>query len=148
MAKKFKIEGMKELERTFQRLGKVPQTVATKAARSGATILLKATRLKAPMDEGNLRKGLVIKRERRIVAGKTVYQVTFDRAMNDVFVGVSKDGKRSYYPASQEYGYLTANGGYMPGDRFMRNAATDNAGSIERKMVEVAGKAIDKAMKG
>lgn len=145
---KYKIDGMKDLERIFQKLKRVPQTVATKAARSGATILLRATRANAPFDTGALRKGIILKRERRTVQGKAVYQVTFDPAMNAIFQKKVIDGKNAYYPASMEYGFLTVNGGYVPGYRFMRDAAIDNASNVERKMVEVAGKAIDKAMRG
>src|SRR5690554_2689701 len=107
MAKRDEIIGMDEVERAFKRLGKVPQTVATKAARSGATISLKAARANAPNDTGTLRRGIILKKERRTVAGKAVFGVMMDPAMNDVFVGISKEGKRSYYPASQEYGFLT-----------------------------------------
>jgi len=148
MARRSGIEGMAELERTFKRLGKVPQTVVTKSARAGGGVILKATRSNAPVEEGNLKRGLVLKRERSRVKGKAVYQVTFDSAMNNVFVKVSKDGKRSYYPASQEYGYLTVDGRYIPGYRYMRRSAEDNGSTAERKMLEVAGKAVEKAMRG
>lgn len=143
----FKIEGKKELERTFQQLGKVPQTVATKAAKAGATIGHKAAKANAPVDEGNLKSGIIMKREKRRVQGKAVFDVMMDPAMNDVFAKESVDGKRSYYPASQEYGFLTVDGGYVPGYRFMRNSVVDNKTAIENKMVDVAGKEIDKAMR-
>lgn len=148
MAKRSGIDGMADLERTFKRLGKVPQTVVSKSARAGGGVILKETRSNAPVDEGNLKRGLVLKRERTRVKGKAVYQVTFDNAMNNVFVKVSKDGKRSYYPASQEYGYLTVDGKYIPGYRYMRNSAEGKGHAAERKMLEVAGKAVEKAMRG
>lgn len=143
---KSSIKGMQELERTFQRLGKVPQTVATKSARAGGSIALKSAKANAPEDEGHLKRGIVLKRERTKVKGKAVYDVTIDPAMNDVFVKVSKEGKRSYYPASQEYGYMTENGRYIPGYRYMRRALDDNKENIERKVLEVTGKEVDKAL--
>ncbi len=66
--------------------------------------------------------------------------------MNDVFVKTSKDGKRSYYPASQEYGFLSKGGRYIPGYRFLRRAIDDNDQQIEQVTIESAGKAIDKIM--
>lgn len=145
----FKIDGMRKLEKTFQKLGKVPQTVATKAARAGATVALRATRANIPEGEtGELKKGLILKKERRTVQGKAVYDVRFDPKKNEVFVKTSKAGKRSYYPASQEYGFLTKSGGYVPGYRFMRRGITEHRIPIITKMVSVAGKEIDKALRG
>lgn len=149
MAKNFKIEGMKELERSFRKLGKVPQTIATKSAKAGAAIALKAARNKAPVDTGQLRKGIILKGERKTVAGKKVYDVMMDPAMNNVFVKMSADGKtRYYYPASQEYGFLTVNGGYIPGYHFLRDSLTENKDAIERKVLETAKKEVEKALRG
>ncbi|MFD1953735.1 HK97-gp10 family putative phage morphogenesis protein [Paenibacillus thailandensis] len=148
MAKKSTIEGMAELERAMKKLEKVPQRVVTKAARAGATIALKAARANAPEDTGELKKGIVLKGERRTKIGKKVYDVMMDPAKNDIFVKMTKDGTRYYYPASQEYGFMTVDGGYIPGYRFLRRALTDNVVKIERRVVEVASKEVDKALKG
>lgn len=147
MARRSEIKGMRELERSFQALGKVPQTVATQSARAGGNIVLKAAKGNAPVDSGDLKRGIVLKRERSRTKGKAVYDVTIDAAMNSVFVKVSKDGKRSYYPASQEYGFLTVDGRYIPGYRYMRRAADDNERAVEKKVLEAAGKAVDKALR-
>lgn len=148
MAKILKIEGMEELQRAFRQLGKVPQTAATSSARAGARIVLKSAKVKAPEDSGDLKRGIILKKERRTVQGKAVYDVMMDPAMNDVFVKVSKDGKRSYYPASQEYGFLTVNGGYIPGYHFLRDSIVDNKNAIERKVLETAKKYVEKALRG
>lgn len=146
MAPKSGIVGMKELERSIKQLGRVPQTVATKSARAGATIALRAAKKNAPEDEGNLKRGIILKAERRVKIGKKMYDVMLDPGKNEHFVKVSADGKRSYYPASQEYGFMTADGGYVPGYQYLRKSITENAREIENKIVEVAGKAIDKAL--
>lgn len=148
MAKNVRIEGFKELERALKRLGKVPQTVATKSARSGASIALRAAKRYAPEDTGELKRGIILKRERRTKPGKAVYDVMMNPAMNDVFVKVSKDGKRSYYPASQEYGFLTADGGYVPGYHFLRRSITEHSSEIERKVLDTAGQAVEKSLRG
>lgn len=145
MAKKHEIQGMKELQKAVKKLGSLPQKHVTKAARKGATIALKDARKNAPVDEGHLKKGLVLKGEKLKVKGKKVYQVVFDSKKNDIFVKMSADGtKRYYYPASQEYGYFTRDGKYIPGYRFLRNSLTENEKDIEKEIVEVLSKEIDK----
>lgn len=144
MRRQFEIEGMKELEKTIKQLGKLPQKCVTKAAKKGATIALKAAKAKAPYLTGALEEGIILKGEKSKVKGKKVYQVTMNPAMNDIFVKYTKDGKRYYYPASQEYGFLTKNGGYVPGVHFLRDSIVDNKAQIERTIVEVLAREIDK----
>lgn len=148
MAKRAEIIGMKELEKAMKRLGQVPQRVATKAARAGATIALRSARKKARVLTGEMKRGIIMKGERRSVIGKKVYDIMMDPAKNDIFVRLTADGKRFYYPASMEYGFLTADGRKVPGTYFLRDSVADNAGAIEQKVVSVAGKEIDKALKG
>lgn len=141
---KFKIEGMKELEKTIRKLGKLPQKCVTKAAKKGAQIALKAAKQKAPFLTGALEEGIILKGEKTRRKGKKVYQVTMNPAMNDVFVKTTKDGKRYYYPASQEYGFITKNGGYVPGYHYLRDSLVDNKERIEKTVVDVLAKEIDK----
>jgi hypothetical protein len=141
---KFEIEGMKELERTIRKLGKLPQKCVTPAAKKGARIALKAARAKAPWETGELSNGIVLKGERARKKGKKVYQVTLDPAKNDIFVKTTKDGKRYYYPASMEYGFITRDGGYSPGFHYLRDALVDNKTAIERTVVDELAKQIDK----
>lgn len=147
MARKSEIKGVKELEKAFKRLRKVPQTVVTQAARAGARIPLRAAKSNAPVDTGALRDGIIMKKERRVKFGKAVYDIMMDPAKNNIFVKTTKDGIRYYYPASQEYGFMTVDGGYVPGYRFLRRAITENVVRIERKVLEVAGKGVEKALK-
>jgi len=141
---KFEIEGMKELERTIRKLGKLPQKCVTPAAKKGARIALKAARANAPWETGELSNGIVLKGERARKKGKKVYQVTLDPAKNDIFVKTTKDGKRYYYPASMEYGFITRDGGYSPGFHYLRDALMDNKTAIERTVVDELAKQIDK----
>lgn len=145
MARRSTIEGMAELERAIQRMGKVPTKIATKAARAGAKIALKDARANAPEDEGNLKRGIIMKPERSRKPGKKVFDVKLDPKMNDVFVKESADGKRSYYPASQEYGYFTVNGRYIPGYRYLRKSMDNNKEAIENAVIEVGLTEIDRA---
>lgn len=147
MSKKIKIDGMKELEKAIKELGNVPQTVATQAARAGGSVALKAAKANAPVDTGELRDGIIMKKERRTKLGKAVYDIMMDPAKNDLFVKTTANGTRYYYPASMEYGFMTVDGGYIPGYRFLRRSITDNVASIEQKTIEKAIKAIEKAMR-
>lgn len=147
MARRSDLEGFGELEATFRELGRVPQTAATRAAQAGARIVLRAAKANAPEDEGNLKRGLIMKREKSRSRGKAVYDVMPSPHFNDIFVKISKNGKRSYYPASQEYGFLTVDGGYVPGYRYMRRAADEKRREVERKILETTRKEVDKALR-
>lgn len=146
MATNFEIVGMKELLAQIDRLGKVPQVAVNKAAQKGATIARKAAKANAPRLTGALKRGIILKKERKTKPGKTVYDVMMNPAMNDIFVKVSKSGKRSYYPASQEYGFFTRDGGYVQGKRYLSNALSGNSDQIEKTVVQVLSDEIDKAI--
>lgn len=140
----FKVEGMKELERSLKKLGKVPQKHVTASAKKGMNISLKDSRANAPYDTGMLKKGIVLKGERSRYKGKKVYRVVFDRAYNDVFQKKNKDGKiTGYYPVSQEYGFFAKNGRYIPGYRFISDSLVENTSKIEKTIVSEMKKKID-----
>ena len=65
----------------------------------------------APRKTGDLIEGIIPSpwEENSAYPGKIVRQVYMDSGMNDTFVKVTKNGKRYYYPASQEYGFRIAN---------------------------------------
>lgn len=67
-------------------------------------------RTKAPRKSGDLISGIVPSpwEENSKYPGKIVRQVYMDAGMNDTFVTVTKNGKRYYYPASQEFGFKIA----------------------------------------
>lgn len=155
---KYVIEGMKELEKTIKTLEKLPQKCVTKAAKKGMTIALKAARKNAPEDTGELKKGIIIKGERARTKGKKVYDVMMDPAKSDIFQRTTRTGQRRfrkgkkvtrgagnyYYPASQEVGFATRNGGYVPGFHFLKSSLEDNKTPIEKEIVTVLSKEIDK----
>ena len=140
----FKIEGMKELERSLKRLGKVPQKHVTSSSRKAMNIVLKESRAAAPVDTGALKKGMKLKGERSRDKAKKVYQVIFDDKYNHIFQKKNKEGKiTGYYPVSQEYGFFAKNGRYIPGYRFISDSLTDNVGRIEKTIVSEMKKKID-----
>jgi HK97 gp10 family phage protein len=144
---KFEIDGLDDLEKMIKELGKLPQKCVTQSAKDGAKIALASAKVKAPKDTGDLRKGIIIKGEKKTVSGKKVYDVMMDPAMNDVFVKVTKEGKRYYYPASQEFGFITKKGKKTEGHHFLRDALVDNKAQIEAKVIEKLSQLIDKEMR-
>ena len=74
---------------------------------SAAGTLAVRIRTKAPRKSGDLISGIVPSpwEENSKYPGKIVRQVYMDAGMNDTFVKVTKNGKRYYYPASQEFGF-------------------------------------------
>lgn len=142
---KFKIDGIDKLKRDFVRLGRVPQTVVTTAAKKGMNIVYKEAKAKAPVDTGQLKKGIILAPERSRTKGKKVYRIVFDRALDDVFQKTNANGEVvGYYPVSQEYGYFTRNGKYIPGYRFIRGSMTTNANQMKRVIIAEALKKLDK----
>lgn len=139
-----RIEGMRELQKQLRKLEKMPQGALSKAVRKGGRVALKEIKNRAPVDSGDLKKGLKIYAEKTTKKGKKVFDVRFDRNMNDVFVKFSKEGKRSYYPTSQEYGYFTRGNTYVPGYRFMRGGLSAKQKEIERTIVKSTIEEIDK----
>ncbi|NCB52282.1 MAG: HK97 gp10 family phage protein [Clostridia bacterium] len=112
-----------DLQKTIKKVGKMPQKHVTRAVKRASGPVLSTARLGAPKDSGELAKGLVLKGEKHRKKGKKVYDIVPDRAKNDLFVKISKAGKRAYYPASQEYGFFAKNGRYIPGYHYLANAA-------------------------
>ena len=148
----FKIEGMKELERSMKKLGKVPQKHVTSSAKKGMNIVLRDAKANAPYDTGALRKGMMLKGEKSRYKAKKVYKIIFDPSMNDIFQkpvkNVGESGSPNaknpaYYPHSQEYGFFARNGKYIPGFRFIHDSLTDNAEKMAKTIVDTMKKKID-----
>lgn len=140
----FKIEGMKELEKSLKKLGDVPQKHVTSSSRKAMNVVLRESRATAPVDTGDLKKGMKLKGERSRHKGKKVYQIIFDPRYNEIFQKKNKAGKiTGYYPISQEYGFFAKNGRYIPGYRFLRNSLEKKANEVEKTIVDEMKKKID-----
>ena len=106
----------KDVERTIKMLnnaGKSPQKAVTRAAGRAGTVLKRAVKGEVPYKTGTLKRSIVRVGEKSRRKGKKVYQVTFDRKMNEQLQKPIRNpgqlgGKSSkgYYPASMEYGFL------------------------------------------
>lgn len=148
MAKGFKLEGMKELEKAIKKLGEVPAKAVTPSAKKGMNIALKGAKANAPVDKGELKTGIKLYGE-KYKKGKKVYRIIFDPKKNEVFQKKNENDEiTGYYPVSQEYGFFARNGRYVEGKRFIHNAFAENYSKIKKTIVDEMSKRIDKALKG
>lgn len=135
---------MRNLQRSLKKLGQVPQKHVTASARKGMNIVLRDAKANAPYDTGALKKGMKLQGERSRYKGKKVYKIIFDPAMNHIFQKKNQAGEIvAYYPVSQEYGYFTKNGKYIPGFRFIHNSLANNAQKMERTIITTMKQKID-----
>ncbi|HCR82045.1 MAG TPA: hypothetical protein DIW07_01305 [Lachnospiraceae bacterium] len=141
----FRVDGMEKLIKSIEELGKVPQKYVTSASRKAMTAVQKVSKEKAPYETGNLRKGIILRGEKSHSKGKKVYRIIFDPRMNDIFQ--KKSGKygevKGYYPVSQEYGYFSRSGNYIPGFRFVHKSFKQNTRNIESTIIGTMQTKID-----
>lgn len=150
--------GVKQTLKIMNNLQKLPQKSVTKVASAGTTVVRRTIRGEVPVGAtGNLRRSIIRNGERSRTKGKKVFDVYFDRAMNDVLQRPIKNpgefgGKSpyAYYPASMEFGFLTRSKGgglsYVPGYHFMRGGAEDGSAAAKKAMIDVLSAEIDKAV--
>lgn len=131
MANSSGVIGVADVQRLLRDVGRAPAKVLTKATKAGAKILQGDAKANAPKDTGKLKRGIKLKAEKRR-AGKRVYRIGF---YGD-FVKISKAGKRSFYPVSQEYGWVDRSGKYHQGKKFLRSALNNNRGQIKNTILE------------
>ena len=131
-----KIEGLEELKSAIKGFETIPKKIITKSTRKGAREVLLAARANAPKDTGILRRALYVKGERSKNKLKKVFEVTFNKKYNDKLVKISKEGKRSYYPASIEYGFITKSGAKTQGVHYLRRAAQENEETAKKVIVD------------
>jgi hypothetical protein len=142
------IDGFDDLMSMVEGLGQVPQKVATKSAKKGADVVLREAKALAPEYDGWLKASLKIigERTKPDKRGSKAYQITFDRAYNSKLVKISKTGKRSYYPVSQEYGWKYGSGGGY-GVQYLRNSADGQSYRSQKVMIDTAAAEIDKIIR-
>lgn len=125
------IQGVAEFQRLLEQAGRVPAKALTQATKKAANIVRNQAKTDAPKETGLLKRSLKLKSEKR-KTGKKVYRIGF---FAEGLVKFSSTGKRSFYPASQEYGWIDRNGRHHPGKRFFRNAVDSNRRLIEETIV-------------
>ena len=124
------ILGIREVNKLFKKLDKVSQSVVTRSAKAGAKIARDDAKTNAPVSPGGgrLKRSIKMKAEKR-KRMKKVYDIKF---VGEGLAKISKNGKRSFYPVSQEYGWITQSGKKTQGKRFLRNAIDNNRKTIRK----------------
>lgn len=151
------LEGFEELAQSFAKSAQeLPKKSLNKAVRKGSSVVQRTVRSTAPSKTGDLRRGLILQKERSRQEGKVVYDLMPDPKKNAIFQKPIKSPVRSkspkgYYPASQEYGFFTRRpGGGMtytrpsgetrtmdkvPGKYYMRSGAEISGDAAETAIV-------------
>lgn len=142
MRTNFDLQGAKKLAKQVKLLGDLSQRSVQLAARKGAVYAQRKAKQDAPVDLGNLKRGIRVVGERFTKRGKKVYMIVFDKGMNDIFQKFNAKAKAeqakgkkvsatAYYPASQEYGWRLQNGRKVPGKFFMKKSVDGNRPQIK-----------------
>lgn len=164
------LEGFDELARSFLRSAReLPRKNLSKAVRKGAAVVQRSVRSSAPEKSGDLRRGLILHKERSRQEEKVVYDLMPDPKKNAIFQKPIKHPVRSrspkaYYPASQEYGFFTrrSDGGMtytrpsgetghmdkVPGKYYMRSGAEVSAEAAETVIIGEVLSEIEKTFGG
>lgn len=157
----FSLAGDRELMKSINRVGNIPQSVLRQAVMKAARIVSRDAKQEAPYDTGELRANLKLKEEKNIKSGKGYkgFQV-YPYGQN--FIKYSKTGKRSFYPASQEFGFKTrllvknsnknTNGrkslSWVPGFHYLRTSGIRTEPIFRRVVLSEISKKIDKDWRG
>ena len=164
------LEGFEELASSFAASAReLPRKNLSKAVKKGASVVQRSVRSAAPERSGDLRRGLILHKERSRQEGKVVYDLMPDPKMNDTFQKpirqpVRSKSSKGYYPASQEYGFFTRSpGGGMiytrpngeigkmdkvPGKYYMRSGAEVSGDAAETAIVGAILDEIEKTFGG
>ena len=137
------IEGIDELIAKFKQLEAVPQSIVTKAAKTGANMALDFAQAnlqpvngeflgrqgkKEQHQGGDLAKAMKLKAEKSS-KGKKVYKID-----------------TTWYAHFADLGFTTRNGKHVEGKHFLKYALTEHYDEIKDAMFEELSKGIDKAV--
>lgn len=147
-----------EIYDALDRLKEGTQRVAAEAALVPAEAELRAAKAAAPVKTGTLRESLVLHMERNRSYGKQVYDVLPTARANSLLQkqvinpGRTSNGKKrsttAYYPASQEYGFATRNGGRVPGKHYLAGSMAAGSEGYRTAMLKEIEKNVDEAWEG
>lgn len=147
--RRVKVEGLKELMRDIRSLEEMPQKQITKGVRTGTKVILKEAKAiaKTRRKSGKMWKKLTLKAEKTKKKGKKVIQVTYPKTERfQEAVKITKDGKRYYYPSSQNFGFKTKDGDRVEGLKFFQKSMQNKGRQAANVIVEEIGKEIEKML--
>lgn len=135
---KFHIQGGKELDQALGRLPeKIERNVAKSAVRAGANVIAKEARLRAPVDDGVLKRSIkVVARSKRL--GPAVVSVATRSGKK-----WQERGMNAWYAPLVEFGTR-----FRPATPFLRPALDSKAGEAIKAMAKKAQERISKLAVG
>jgi hypothetical protein len=148
-----RVDGLEELQRQFDRIGKMPKKYLTKSAKAGIADPERQAKADAPVGKtGLLKKSIKKKMETPNKRNKSVYRLRYDPKFTDDFLKPSSGaygGKppKAYYPASVEYGFKTKYG-KVAGQYNMANAIKAHQSGSLKKIVDSLNDSIDTLLRG
>lgn len=144
-----------EIDAALRQLKDGTQRVAAQAALAPAQAELEAAKAAAPVKTGTLRDSLVLHMERNRANGKQVFDVLPTAKANGLLQkqvkqpGRTANGKSrrktAYYPASQEYGFATVNGGRVAGKHYLGGSMAAGSEGYRETILEEIEKNVDEA---
>jgi HK97 gp10 family phage protein len=138
------VKGLRELGLQMRALGAdMAGKVARQATASGASVVRKAVKDRVPVDTGNLRAAIVMKRERQTRLTEEYVVAVRKGKRRDVTAakrGEGKLGKDAYYAHMVEFGTVK-----MPAQPFIRPGFEESAGRATEAIAKRLKQRIDKA---
>jgi hypothetical protein len=132
------LAGLAELE-------KFPKSGLKRVMRQAANVIKGEVQAIAPYETGMLANAIVLKEEKSRTPYKTSFRVTL--RSDPAFVKMV-NGKRYFYPASQEYGWTLRNGEQVPGKHYMKYGGDLTSEEVKQMIVDEFDKVIDGVMNG
>jgi HK97 gp10 family phage protein len=125
MAEKFSVSGLKELQAAMNKLSAdMAGKIARQATAAAAGVVRKAAKANAPVDSGNLKAAIVMKRKRSTNLTEEYNVAVRAGKKSDVKnakAGTGKLGKDAYYARFVEFGTVKT-----PPNPFLAPALSDN----------------------
>ena len=141
------------LEKKLAELGTLPNTVVSRAAGQGATVVRRAARNAVPVRTGTMKRYIARTGERSKRRVKKVYRIGMkggEEANAVLQKRIREPGKYggknkyAYYPSSTEYGWLGPNG-KNEGSHWMQRASAAAGPEAETVMVKGFVREVEKA---
>lgn len=150
----FTVEGLDELQRQLDDIGKLPKRSLTAAAKAGmAPILAQARSNASPYSKsGMMKKGIKSITETPNKRNKAVYRINWWSKYSDIYKKKIKNagiygGKKNpaYYPQSVEWGFPSKHK-KVAGKYFVRTAIEQHQAEATQKVIDTLFAEIDKLL--
>lgn len=132
------LSGLSELE-------KFPKSGLKRVMRQAANVIKDEVKDIAPYETGMLANAIILKEEKSRTPYKTSFRVTL---RSDPAFVKRVNGKRYFYPASQEYGWKLRNGEQEPGKHYFKYGGDLTSEEVKQMIVDEFDKVIDGVMNG